>query len=188
MKGFFKKNSFVQAIDDNFEGKVVSVRDNIIEVESSDGFVVRFRESELIPAVTKEDASKMGMVSHDVIEDKEKVSFEKKRRPASVKKQKVIPPMEVDLHIGKLVRNPRGMSNYDILTLQIETAKRQLEFARSKKIQRVVFIHGVGEGVLKEELNYLLRQYDNLKYYDADYHKYGLGATEVYFLQKGLVN
>jgi hypothetical protein len=47
----------------------------------------------------------------------------------------------------------------------------------------VVFIHGVGEGVLKIELEYLFRRYENVKYYDADYQKYGLGATEVYILQ-----
>ena len=47
----------------------------------------------------------------------------------------------------------------------------------------IVFIHGVGEGVLKEELGYLFRKYDNVKFYDADYQKYGLGATEVYIFQ-----
>ncbi|HZJ19117.1 MAG TPA: Smr/MutS family protein, partial [Pricia sp.] len=79
----------------------------------------------------------------------------------------------------------RGMSNYEMLNLQLETAKRQLEFAIKKRIQKVVFIHGVGEGVLKEELNYLFRRYENVKYYDAEYQKYGLGATEVYIYQKG---
>ena len=46
-----------------------------------------------------------------------------------------------------------------------------------------VFIHGVGEGVLKLELEYLFSRYDNVKFYDADYQKYGLGATEVYIYQ-----
>ena len=91
--------------------------------------------------------------------------------------------MEVDLHIEKLTRSSRGMSNYDILNLQMETAKRQLEFAIGKRIQKIVFIHGVGEGVLKAELDFFLGRYDNLKFYDADYQKYGLGATEVYIFQ-----
>jgi CTP:phosphocholine cytidylyltransferase-like protein len=93
--------------------------------------------------------------------------------------------MEVDLHINQLVKTTRGMSNYDILNIQMETAKRQLAFAMEKRIQKVVFIHGVGEGILKEELHYLFKKYDNLKYYDADYQKYGLGATEVYIYQNG---
>ena len=47
----------------------------------------------------------------------------------------------------------------------------------------MVFIHGVGEGVLKEELNTLLNRYNNVEYYDADFKTYGLGATEVRIFQ-----
>ena len=93
------------------------------------------------------------------------------------------PTMEVDLHINQLVNSSKGMSHHEMLNLQMDTAKRQLEFAMRKRIQKVVFIHGVGEGVLKEELNFLFGRYDNLKHYDADYQKYGLGATEVYIYQ-----
>ena len=39
------------------------------------------------------------------------------------------------------------------------------------------------DDVIKEELGYLFRKYDNVKFYDADYQKYGLGATEVYIFQ-----
>ena len=70
-----------------------------------------------------------------------------------------------------------------MLNIQLDTVKRQLEFAFSKKIQRIVFIHGVGEGVLRTELEYLLKRYDNIKFYDADFQKYGIGATEVYVFQ-----
>ena len=91
--------------------------------------------------------------------------------------------MEVDLHINQLVKSSRGMSNHEMLNLQLDTARHKLEFAIRKRIQKVVFIHGVGEGVLKMELEYLLGRYANVKFYDADYQKYGLGATEVYILQ-----
>ena len=93
--------------------------------------------------------------------------------------------VEVDLHIHQLTKTVKGMSNYEMLNLQLDTAKRQLEFAITKRIQKVVFIHGVGEGVLREELYTLFRRYENVKYYDADYRKYGLGATEVYIYQNG---
>jgi dsDNA-specific endonuclease/ATPase MutS2 len=91
--------------------------------------------------------------------------------------------MEVDLHINKLIASTKGMTNFEMLNLQLDTAKRQLDFAIRKKIQKVVFIHGVGEGILKEELYFLFKRYENAKYYDADYQKYGMGATEVYFFQ-----
>ncbi len=100
-----------------------------------------------------------------------------------VKPERNAPKMEVDLHIHKLVPSTRGMTNHDMLTLQLDTARRQLEFAIRKRIQKVVFIHGVGEGVLKLELEYLFGRYENIRFYDADYQKYGLGATEVYVFQ-----
>jgi dsDNA-specific endonuclease/ATPase MutS2 len=81
------------------------------------------------------------------------------------------------------MKNPKAIGKFEMLNLQLDTAKRQLDFAISKRIQKIVFIHGVGEGVLKEELGYMLRKYDNVKFYDADYQKYGLGATEVYVFQ-----
>ena len=74
------------------------------------------------------------------------------------------------------------MDNFDMLNLQLETAKRKLEFAIQKRISKIVFIHGVGAGVLKTELHYLFNKYP-VKYYDASYQKYGLGATEVYIFQ-----
>jgi len=69
-----------------------------------------------------------------------------------------------------------------MLNLQLDTAKRKVEFAIQKRISKIVFIHGVGEGVLKSELLRLLNKYP-VKYYDASYKKYGLGATEVYVFQ-----
>ena len=75
------------------------------------------------------------------------------------------------------------MSNYDILTLQSETAKRHLEFAIRNRIPKIVFIHGVGEGILKSELDFLLGRYDNVVFQDGNYQKYGLGATEVFIKQ-----
>src|SRR5690606_27403634 len=107
----------------------------------------------------------------------------KRNRPVAKPKERNAPKMEVDLHIHQLAPSHKGMENFAILNLQLETAKRQLEFAMRNKIQKVVFIHVVVEGLLKEEVSSLFRRYENVKFYDADYQKYGLGATEVYFFQ-----
>jgi len=115
---------------------------------------------------------------------KEKEIPKKRAIPKVKPKDRNTPKMEVDLHIHKLTKSVRGMSNHEMLNLQVDTAKRQLEFAIAKRIQKVVFIHGVGAGVLKEELHYLFKRYERITYYDADYQKYGLGATEIYIYQK----
>jgi dsDNA-specific endonuclease/ATPase MutS2 len=47
------------------------------------------------------------------------------------------------------------MSNFDILNLQMETAKRHIDFAIRNRIPKIVFIHGVGEGILKGRTRFL---------------------------------
>ena len=91
--------------------------------------------------------------------------------------------MEVDLHIKQFVKTSRGMTNFDMLNLQLDTARGQLEFAIRERMPKMVFIHGVGEGVLKQELHTVLRRYNNVTFYDADYREFGLGATEVKIFQ-----
>ena len=106
-----------------------------------------------------------------------------KKKSGKVKpKERFEPIFEVDLHIHQLTKSTRGMTNHDMLTLQLDTAKRQLEMAIHKRFQKIVFIHGKGEGVLKLELDYLFSRY-NVKFYEANFQKYGSGATEVYIYQ-----
>ncbi|MFT5864191.1 MAG: hypothetical protein ACI828_002865 [Flavobacteriales bacterium] len=174
----FTVGQAVQALDDNLEGVITAIDAEGITVESSDGFSIRFRESELIPHQSMDP--RLLHISESVLKDKETPL--KKNAPKIRSKERSRPPMEVDLHIHHLT-NQKGMSNYDMLTLQLDTAERQLKFAISKRIPKVVFIHGVGKGVLRAELQYLFGRYDQVKYYDADYQKYGVGALEVYIYQ-----
>ncbi|MFD0975466.1 Smr/MutS family protein [Salinimicrobium gaetbulicola] len=179
----FSPGDKIAVLDEDLEGKVISINGSVVEIETTEGFHLHFDEKELIkigsglPDVLPYDVEDLS----EVIKQKE--SFKKPRSRRVKPKERNVPPMEVDLHIHKLVPRTGGLSNYDILTIQTDTAKRQLEFAMKKRIQKVVFIHGVGEGVLKAELETLFNRYENLKFYDADYQKYGLGATEVYILQ-----
>lgn len=179
----FKVHDKVEVLDDALRGRVVAVNGDEVTVETTEGFLLDFHEDELVG--TSEEQTRLISNTNVEINEvlREKEASKKPRSIRTKSKDRNAPPMEVDLHIEKLVNSFRGMSNYDILNLQLDTAKRQIEFAARKRIQRIVFIHGVGEGVLKAELDFLLGRYDNLKFYDADYQKYGVGATEVYFFQ-----
>ncbi len=169
----------VEAIDDVISGKIVKINGSIVTVDSDDGFSLQFDSSELVRIDNDIKVS-----NYEVALVKKEKELPKRKNIKVVKpKERNMPKMEVDLHINQLVKNPKKLSNHDMLNLQLETAKRQLDFAIRKRIQKVVFIHGVGAGVLKEELYYLFKKYENVKYYDADYQKYGLGATEVYIYQ-----
>jgi dsDNA-specific endonuclease/ATPase MutS2 len=90
--------------------------------------------------------------------------------------------MEVDLHIEKLNKFHKRMDSADILITQIDTAQQKLEYAIRNRIPNLVFIHGVGEGVLEKELKFLFGRYP-VRYEPASYRKYGMGATAVYIIQ-----
>ncbi|WP_035678623.1 Smr/MutS family protein [Flavobacterium limnosediminis] len=173
----------VSVLDEDFSGVVVGFQNNQILIETEDGFKMAYSASELIK---EQDISDLNSFTssqniNQILKEKElpkKRSFEKEKKS---RKDEFV--LEVDLHIEKLVPNKRGMSNFDILNLQMETAKRQLDFAVKNRMPKVVFIHGVGEGVLKAELDFLLGRYEGISFQDANYQKYGLGATEVYIKQ-----
>jgi len=174
----FQIGDSVEVLDEKLSGEVVAVSNSEITIESEDGFMMKYAPNELVK-ISESNSIRVTNFEVDQIKA-EKESTQRKNQQIVKPKERNAPKMEVDLHINQLVKSPKGMSNHEILNLQMETAKRQLEFAMRKRIQKVVFIHGVGEGTLKEELKFLFGRYDNLKYYDADYQKYGIGATEVY--------
>lgn len=179
----FNKGDKVSVLDEDVNGVVVSVKDKEVTIETEDGFTMTYFVNELLKI---NDSSNLidsikRMNIGEVVKEKE---IPKPRSFVKEKKDKrEIPAPEFDLHIEKLVPNKRGMSNYDILTLQAETAKRHIEFAIKNRIPKIVFIHGVGEGILKSELDFLLGRYDNIAFQDGNYQKYGQGATEVYIKQ-----
>lgn len=169
----------VEAIDDVIAGFISEIEGDTITVDTEDGFPLTFQKHELVKI-----ADEIRVTNSEVSQVKKEKELPKRKNVKQLKpKERNLPKMEVDLHINQLVRNPKNMDNFEMLNLQLETAKRQLDFAISKRIQKVVFIHGVGAGVLKGELHYLFQKYDNVNFYDADYQKYGLGATEVYIFQ-----
>lgn len=177
------KGDKVSVLDDDIDGVVVSVKNDEVVIESVDGFVLTYKVNELIKINDSSDLNKnMQSFNSRLVQAEKEIP-----KPRSfIKEKKIkgeIPPPEFDLHIEKLVKNFRSMSNYEILTLQMETAKRHVDFAVRNRIPKIVFIHGVGEGILKAELDFLLGRYDNLTFQDANYQKYGVGATEVYFKQ-----
>lgn len=173
----------ISVLDEDLTGTIVNIVSDLVTIETSEGFEFEFTKNKLIKVET-DTTLRTEVFSNSSVQ--EVVSQKETHRKKSNKvkpKERSQPTFEVDLHIDQLTNYSKGMTNHDMLTLQIETAKRKLEFAIRKRFQKVVFIHGKGEGVLKLELDYLFGRYDNLKFYEANYKKYGLGATEVYIYQ-----
>lgn len=89
-------------------------------------------------------------------------------------------PIVVDLHIHELVDNTAGLSNADMLNLQIDRFRAVMDENLRNHGRKIVFIHGKGEGVLRQallkELNHKYKGHD---VQDASFREYGFGATQV---------
>lgn len=86
---------------------------------------------------------------------------------------------EIDLHIENLVDRHLGMSNGEIVQVQLRYFQQALDNAIVNRYRKLVVIHGVGNGRLKEEVRQILAGYGGVRFYDASYAKYGFGATEI---------
>lgn len=88
---------------------------------------------------------------------------------------------EVDLHIDMLTERPGDLTPHEAFEIQMHYFRLCMNHAFANKMKKVVFIHGVGQGILKDEIIKELKQYDNIHFFAAPMAKYGVGATEVYF-------
>lgn len=88
--------------------------------------------------------------------------------------------LEVDLHIDELLETTAGMTPFDILSHQLDVVRRTLDENLKYKGKKIVFIHGKGEGVLRNAISQeLRRKYPRCLSQDASFQKYGFGATMV---------
>jgi hypothetical protein len=97
-----------------------------------------------------------------------------------VKKNPIPEIIEIDLHINQLLDMTTGLSATDILQVQIDKFNRIMTENKNRKGQKIVFIHGKGEGVLRNAiLSELKLKYKHCPVQDASFREYGFGASMV---------
>jgi len=114
--------------------------------------------------------------------DFQKLVQDKMEKPAEEKPVRISTPdmLEIDLHINELIDNPAGLSNGQILEIQKEKVESEMKSAIQTRVKKIVFIHGVGQGILKQEVIDLLKtKYRKYYFQDASFKEYGYGATMV---------
>lgn len=116
----------------------------------------------------------------DALKAKMRIDRPKRRQVTKRKEKRQSDIIEVDLHITELVDSIHGLSNADMLNLQVDEFRRVMDSNLKNHGQKIVFIHGKGEGVLRQaimkELNY---RYKGHEVHDASFREYGYGATQV---------
>ena len=135
----------------------------------------------LAPIVRQDIPERQMLISAAAIQEamQQKVR-EEKVTPTVVKKKAEAPIIEVDLHTEQLLDTTAGMDSTAILNYQLDKFHEVLKEYAGVKGQKIVFIHGKGEGVLRKAIeNELKTKYKQYFYQDASFREYGFGATMV---------
>lgn len=178
MKADFKVGDKVAYASEIGGGVVTKILQNEqVEIISDDGFFVTVPKEKLI----KENPAVYDSLRNAVYPDTNSLNKVEEPSPQLSKRSPKQPleVYEINLHAEDLINDFTGLANSDIIVRQLNYFKREMENAIELKKRKVIVIHGVGKGVLKQEIRYLLDGYEGVTYYDAPFRKYGYGATEV---------
>jgi len=98
-------------------------------------------------------------------------------------RQKLEPARSVvDLHIEKLMDNWKGLSNFDILTIQLKNFEKYYNLAVAHHQPNLIIVHGIGTGKLRNEIHEILKTKKEVRTFANQYHHdFGFGATEIFF-------
>lgn len=189
-----RRGERVKFLNDEGEGTVVAFpRKGWILVEDREGFTYEHPEEELVPVGNwNKEYDKYETTQPDIMDVVERNTDPNVARKANAQFKLLYKnkdatnvrrkgeTMEVDLHIHELIDKHNHLSNGEIVQIQLEHFERTLRIAEEKKIGRVVFIHGVGQGILRAEIRKILHNfYPHCTFMDGPYNEYGYGATEV---------
>lgn len=189
----------VSFINERRQGIVINILNNsVVSIMVEEGIEIPVHVSELLRISSETSKNKSESEKQETIMDtikKEKLSTEELIKKIDQLKRKSFYNekvknevlnistgyLEFDLHIEELIDDYSGMNNAEIVNLQLSYFKQYLNEAIKKRVSKAIFIHGVGNGTLKREIRRELKNYKELKFQDANYGKYGFGATEVIF-------
>ena len=183
----------VKFLNDVGEGVVIKVETSIAIVEDESGFDHEYDLAELLPVGGEvEEEERYGnnlpdmseVLAGDISEEKQKKlqeAFDIKyanERATNQKRRGEF--MEVDLHFHELVEDMSGLKDRTKLDIQLNHFERMMRIAAEQRIRKVIFIHGVGQGVLRHQIRSRLEMYyPECSVRDANPREYGSGATEV---------
>lgn len=150
---FYKQNSFVPTKLFKVPVMLFQINENPLKAE--------------IEKLTEHDFQKATATKEPV----------KKEQPVALPNPDLI---EIDLHIHELLDNHNNLTNTDMVNVQMKKFHEEMDKAIKSDVKKIVFIHGVGNGTLKNELRReLQRKYAKYNFQDASFREYGYGATMV---------
>lgn len=183
----------VRFLNDIGEGTVTKILDSThVMVEDQDGFEFQHSTGELILVQDREKEAEgydraipsVAEILQQEVSSKTQKLIEKdfKERYAEANNRPIgADTEEVDLHMHHLVDSQSGLEPAAMLELQLSHFERLLQIGVQQKKKRMIFIHGIGQGVLRHQIWSRIEQfYPDCTCRSADPRRFGNGATEVW--------
>ena len=187
----------VKFLNEVGEGVVVELKGSVLVVEDENGFDNEYPTSELLVVGCKAEEAEMygnklpelsEILSKEVSQERQEeiqkafdVKYANARATNQMRRGEY---MEVGLHFHELVDDNSGLKDRTKIDIQLNHFERMMKIASEQKIRKIIFIHGVGQGVLRHQIRSRLDlYYPNCTVRDANPREYGAGATEVYLSQ-----
>jgi len=188
-----KEGDIVSFLDDVGGGSVLAVQESgLILVLTDDGFRLEILASNLVlrePSIESDllkvsDQEALQKIRDDQPTPKKvRAAYENPTGKKNRREKDAEGIVEIDLHLHQILDNERGMTSGEKLGYQLRYFERMLGGAIQNKKRKMIVIHGVGEGRLRDEVHNVLKHYPGVRFRDADPRRFGSGATEIELLQ-----
>lgn len=177
----FKIGENVGFLHEKGSAEIVEIISNQwVIIKDSEGFVQKRNTNDLI----KIHGNDYQLQDISLPKDVTKITRKKITTELGASTNKKQTTWEIDLHIEHLLDSFKGLSNTEILLKQMHHFRSKFSTAKNQRIQKLIVIHGVGEGVLKNEIRTFLHRQEHIEFFDGSYLEYGKGATEIRFNYK----
>ena len=168
----------VRAVSQELDGIICRKQGNKYFVRDNDGFEWPMDKNELV-VIDMTSFEEIQAIYHGNVPAKQAKSYS--HHKVTKTGSKGVDSKIVDLHQKSLPLYSRNMSDTEIHELQKQTIVKTIEQEKTHHGTQLVFIHGKGNGVLRNDLIKILSTYKLVcKYEDAPFHLYGYhGAIKV---------
>ncbi|MFT4204849.1 MAG: Smr/MutS family protein [Chitinophagaceae bacterium] len=170
-----------EAFDVALKLKSKQVFQKVEELKHNNKPTIAYQLFEQYPEVEKEDftAKSKGGLDLSSLTNR---GFAVRYSADKIRERLPQPRSVVDLHIERLTDDWKGLSNFEILTIQLDAFEKWYELAVQNHLRSFIVIHGVGKGKLRDEIHELLKSRSEVKSFVNQYDpRFGNGATEIFF-------
>lgn len=167
----FKKEQRIRMIDSNDEGRIIGFTKKGFKLELEDGLVIEAMQNEFYVVSAEDDSKLRRSVSPSIKKSKQN---ETKK---SIPQDEVL---EVDMHLER-IPGCEGLPAWAALDFQMEYFRRIMRQNLRYHGKKIVFIHGVGDGKLRDAIRTELEEVFVMActYTVGQWQQYGMGATTV---------